>query len=113
MRSSFDNTGSTAHDVTFADGTKIAADAGATGTGEVDVTAAGLSFLCSIPGHAAAGMQGAITVAGGTAGSTGGGMPGMAHDAAARSPARTPRRRHRSPTRTPRRMPSAILGHRR
>ena len=77
-----DNTGSTAHDVTFADGTKIAADAGATGAGEVDVTAAGLSFLCSIPGHAAAGMQGAITVAGGTAGSTGGDMPGMAHDAA-------------------------------
>ena len=80
-----DNTGSTAHDVTFPDGTKIAADAGATGTGEVDVPAGGLSFLCSIPGHAAAGMQGAITVAGGTAGSTSGDMPGMAHEMRARS----------------------------
>ena len=36
-------------------------------TGEVDVPAAGLAFLCSIPGHAAAGMQGTITVAGATA----------------------------------------------
>jgi nitrite reductase (NO-forming) len=77
-----DNTGSTAHDITFPDGTTIAAQAGETATGTVDVPATGLAFLCAIPGHAAAGMQGAITVAGGSAGANGGGttdagMPGM------------------------------------
>jgi nitrite reductase (NO-forming) len=73
-----DNTGATAHDITFPDGTRIAADAGATATGEVDVPATGLTFLCAIPGHAAAGMQGSITVAGATAGGgTDGAMPGM------------------------------------
>ena len=35
-----------------------AADAGKTATGTVNVPAAGLTFLCSIPGHAAAGMTG-------------------------------------------------------
>ena len=60
----FSNTGSTAHDLTFADGTKLAADAGQTATGMVTVPAAGLTFLCSIPGHADAGMKGAVTVAG-------------------------------------------------
>lgn len=60
----FKNTGSTPHDVTFADGTRIAADAGQTATGMVTVPAAGLTFLCAIPGHAAAGMTGAVTVAG-------------------------------------------------
>ena len=60
----FNNTGSTAHDLTFSDGTKLAADAGQTATGMVTVPAGGLTFLCSIPGHADAGMKGAVTVAG-------------------------------------------------
>ena len=64
----FKNTGSIAHDLTFADGTKIAAEAGQTASGSVAVPAAGLTFLCSIPGHAAAGMTGSISVAGSTAG---------------------------------------------
>ena len=63
----FHNTGSTLHDLTFADGTKISADPGATVDGKVAVPAGGLAFLCSIPGHADAGMQGSISVAGVTA----------------------------------------------
>jgi nitrite reductase (NO-forming) len=58
------NAGSTLHDVTFADGTKIAAEGGKTATGKVSVPAAGLGFICSIPGHAAAGMKGEVMVAG-------------------------------------------------
>ncbi|HEX5824525.1 MAG TPA: multicopper oxidase domain-containing protein, partial [Candidatus Limnocylindrales bacterium] len=58
----FHNTGSTLHDVTFADGTKIAAAGGKTATGKVTVPAAGLAFLCSIPGHADAGMKGQVMV---------------------------------------------------
>ncbi len=61
------NTGSVAHDITFADGTKIAAEAGATASGSVNVPAAGISFICSVVGHEAAGMKGAIKVAGQTA----------------------------------------------
>ncbi len=64
---SFHNTGVMTHDLTFADGTKLVAESGKTVTGEVTVPAAGMTFLCSIPGHAAAGMSGAITVGGGTA----------------------------------------------
>jgi nitrite reductase (NO-forming) len=58
----FENTGAMAHDVTFADGTKIAADPGATVSGSVSIPGGGLSFICSIPGHEAAGMKGAVTV---------------------------------------------------
>jgi nitrite reductase (NO-forming) len=58
------NTGSTLHDVTFADGTKIAAEGGKTASGKVSVPAAGLGFICSIPGHAAAGMKGEVMVSG-------------------------------------------------
>jgi nitrite reductase (NO-forming) len=58
----FHNTGSTAHDLTFADGTKIAAEAGATASGKITVPAQGITFLCSVPGHAAAGMTGAVLV---------------------------------------------------
>ncbi len=72
----FDNTGSVPHDITFADGTTIVAEAGQLATGAVDVPAAGLSFLCSIPGHAAAGMEGAITVGDAA-------MAGMDHGSAA------------------------------
>jgi nitrite reductase (NO-forming) len=50
--------------LTFADGTKIAANAGETTTGTVNVPAAGITFICSIPGHADAGMKGAVTVSG-------------------------------------------------
>ena len=60
----FKNTGSTLHDVTFADGTKISAEGGPSATGTVTVPAAGLAFLCSIPGHADAGMKGEVMVAG-------------------------------------------------
>lgn len=58
----FVNDGSTTHDLTFLDGTKLVADGGKTATGEVDVPAAGITFICSIPGHAAAGMTGSIAV---------------------------------------------------
>ena len=52
----FHNTGAALHDVTFADGTKLTADPGATVKGTVNVPAAGLAFLCSIPGHGPAGI---------------------------------------------------------
>jgi nitrite reductase (NO-forming) len=58
------NTGSTTHDVTFADGTKVTAQGGQTAKGQVTIPAEGLTFLCSIPGHADAGLKGAVTVAG-------------------------------------------------
>ncbi|HEU0244622.1 MAG TPA: multicopper oxidase domain-containing protein [Candidatus Limnocylindrales bacterium] len=58
----FTNTGSTLHDITFADGTTLKADAGQAATGTVTVPAAGLAFICSIPGHADAGMKGEVTV---------------------------------------------------
>ena len=73
----FVNDGSTLHNITFADGTVISADGGATATGTVKVPAAGITFLCSIPGHAAAGMTGAIAVAGGSGASGASGMPMM------------------------------------
>lgn len=60
----FDNTGAAPHNVTFADGTVIAADPGQTKTGTVTVPADGISFICSIPGHEQAGMKGAVAVAG-------------------------------------------------
>ncbi|HEY8868118.1 MAG TPA: multicopper oxidase domain-containing protein [Candidatus Limnocylindrales bacterium] len=63
-RVEFNNTGSTLHDLTFADGTRIVADGGKTATGTVIVPAAGLAFICSIPGHADAGMKGKVMVAG-------------------------------------------------
>jgi nitrite reductase (NO-forming) len=60
----FMNKGKLAHDITFADGTKIPAAGGAMATGEVVSPAGGLTFICSVPGHEAAGMKGAVTVAG-------------------------------------------------
>jgi uncharacterized cupredoxin-like copper-binding protein len=63
----FHNTGGIAHDLTFADGTTIAAEAGQMATGTVTIPAGGTTFLCSIPGHSAAGMTGAVTVAGAAA----------------------------------------------
>ncbi len=63
----FVNDGAVLHDITFADGTVIEAEAGQTATGEVVVPAEGLGYVCSIPGHADAGMEGAVAVAGGFA----------------------------------------------
>jgi plastocyanin len=60
----FVNDGGVAHDVTFADGTKVQAAAHATATGEVEIPATGLSFICSVPGHADAGMRGEVMVTG-------------------------------------------------
>ncbi|MGZ3586134.1 MAG: multicopper oxidase domain-containing protein [Candidatus Limnocylindrales bacterium] len=68
----FVNDGAIQHNLTFADGTKIVAEAGQSATGKVAVPAAGISFLCTIPGHAQAGMQGAVTVAGSGAITAGG-----------------------------------------
>jgi nitrite reductase (NO-forming) len=67
----FMNNGAIPHDITFADGTKGAANPGEALTLKVAVPDSGLTFLCSIPGHADAGMQGSITVAGSTAGGGG------------------------------------------
>jgi nitrite reductase (NO-forming) len=58
------NTGTILHDMTFADGTVVQAKAGETASAVVQVPATGLSFICSIPGHADAGMKGTISVKG-------------------------------------------------
>jgi nitrite reductase (NO-forming) len=59
------NTGAIPHDLTFADGTTSGTvEGGKSATVEVDVPAAGVTFICSIPGHAQAGMQGTVTVKG-------------------------------------------------
>ena len=71
MRSTLANAGQIPHDITFADGTKGTANAGESVTVNVAVPDSGITFLCSIPGHADAGMQGAVTVAGSTAASGG------------------------------------------
>jgi|GEM_PF-354588 len=65
------NDGALMHDITFADGVKIEAQAGETATGEVDIPAGGLEFICSVPGHEQAGMVGAITVTGSDASTAG------------------------------------------
>ena len=58
------NDGALPHDITFVDGTRIVANPGATAEGEVTIPAGGLSFICSIPGHEAAGMKGAVQIEG-------------------------------------------------
>jgi len=70
----FVNDGGTLHDVTFADGTTISAEGHATATGEVTIPAGGMSFICSVPGHADAGMTGDVMVA--TATGSDGATPG-------------------------------------
>jgi nitrite reductase (NO-forming) len=57
----FANTGHTEHDWVAA-GTRLLAKPGETVSGEVVVPADGLEFVCSFPGHAAAGMRGKVTV---------------------------------------------------
>ena len=63
----FKNTGSIPHDVTFQSGEKASANAGETVSVDVDVPAEGLTFICSIPGHEAAGMSGKVAVEGAAA----------------------------------------------
>lgn len=65
------NTGSIVHNVTFPDGTKIEAQGGQTASGTVEIPAGGTTFLCDIPGHAQAGMEGKIEVASTSAGGSG------------------------------------------
>ncbi len=73
----FTNDGAIPHDVTFPNGTKLAANAKETKTADVEVPSGGLSFICSVPGHSDAGMKGTISVAG----NTGGGDTATAHNA--------------------------------
>jgi nitrite reductase (NO-forming) len=58
------NTGATTHDITFASGESATAKPGETVSVMVDIPASGTTFLCSIPGHAAAGMTGGVVVTG-------------------------------------------------
>ena len=73
----FVNDGAITHNVTFPDGTAISANAGQSADGKVSVPATGISFLCSVPGHADAGMRGTIVVAG--AGAAAGASAGGDH----------------------------------
>ncbi len=98
----FDNTGAIAHNLTFADGTALAAEPGKTTNGTVTIPAGGTTFSCTVIGHAAAGMTGSVTVAGATAGRR------AATATAGRRRAPTSR-----PTRAPRRMCSATRPHHR
>ena len=82
----FHNTGAALHDLTFADGTKLTADPGATVKGTVTVPAAGLTYLCSIPGHKDAGMSGTVTVAGAAAPAPGASSPPVAAGAPVADP---------------------------
>ena len=61
------NKGTVSHDVTFADGTQVVAAAGETKSVKVTVPATGLTFMCSVPGHADAGMKGDVMIEGATA----------------------------------------------
>jgi nitrite reductase (NO-forming) len=63
----FKNTGTIPHDITPQGGSTNTAQPGETITFDVAVPDAGLPFICSVPGHAAAGMTGTITVKGATA----------------------------------------------
>jgi len=56
------NTGAIQHNITFDDGTTIVADPGKTASGNVTIPEKGMNFTCSIPGHAAAGMTGMVSV---------------------------------------------------
>ena len=85
-----ENTGSALHDITFADGTVIVAQPGETTKGSVTVPAAGLTFLCSIPGHAAAGMTGTLTIAGSAPGPAASSTPGVAAGEPVADPAAPP-----------------------
>ena len=70
------NDGAIPHDITFPDGQTGLAQPGESVSVEVEVPADGLQFICSIPGHADAGMQGTISVKDGTTAGGGGGDHG-------------------------------------
>jgi nitrite reductase (NO-forming) len=76
------NTGTIPHDITFADGaTSGMIEGGKSATLEIDVPAEGLTFICSVPGHAQAGMEGSVTTKGGaTAGGDDHGGPAPTTD---------------------------------
>ena len=59
----FVNDGGTTHDVTFADGSTISAGGHSRADGLVTIPAEGMTFICSVPGHADAGMTGEVMVA--------------------------------------------------
>ena len=59
----FVNDGGIYHDVTFADGTTIGAEGRQSATGEVTIGPDGMTFICSVPGHADGGMTGEVMVA--------------------------------------------------
>jgi manganese oxidase len=83
------NDGVIPHDITFADGTVVYAEGGQTATGEVDIPQGGIEFICSIVGHADAGMVGAVTVTGGSAGEEPGAAPTDGHPGGHEPPAIT------------------------
>jgi nitrite reductase (NO-forming) len=85
----FTNTGTVPHDMTFADGTKIEAQGGQSAEGMVTIPEGGLTFICSIPGHEAGGMKGAVTVGQSTASGDdhGGALPAGNIKADANAPA--------------------------
>ena len=58
----FVNEGGIFHDVTFADGTVIGAEGHETATGEVTIGPDGMTFVCSVQGHADGGMTGEVMV---------------------------------------------------
>jgi uncharacterized cupredoxin-like copper-binding protein len=58
------NDGVIPHDIQFADGTLIYAEGGQSAVGEVYIPAEGMEFICSIVGHADAGMTGSVSVTG-------------------------------------------------
>ena len=70
------NDGAIPHDITFPDGQQVVAESGESGSVVVEVPADGSRFICSIPGHSDAGMQGSISVEGSTPGGGGGGDHG-------------------------------------
>jgi nitrite reductase (NO-forming) len=77
------NKGAITHNITFADGSSASADPGQSATVRVAVPAAGITFKCTVPGHAAAGMQGMIMV---TAAAAASASPATAGNAAAPLP---------------------------
>jgi manganese oxidase len=83
------NDGVIPHDITFADGTVVYAEGGQTATGQVDIPEGGMEFICSIVGHADAGMTGEVTVTGGSTGEEPGAAPTDGHTGGHESPAIT------------------------
>jgi nitrite reductase (NO-forming) len=60
------NDGTIEHDIVFDDGAHAVAAAGESVTFEFTVPEGGIGFICSIPGHADAGMTGQVTTPGST-----------------------------------------------